>query len=147
MATQPQPGYPAPDRAEADDCAPEDGRGPEDGRAGQIAAAAYDLLDEHGLEGLTIRAVLGKTGLARRAFMPNTRIFNLTGQPAMSVPLGWGEDGLPIGLQFVGRMGDEATLFRLAGQLEQARPWVGRRPTGVSFTNLDVAGVERPLGA
>ncbi len=89
----------------------------------------------------------GAGGLARRAFMPNTRIFNLTGQPAMSVPLGWGEDGLPIGLQFVGRMGDEATLFRLAGQLEQARPWVGRRPTGVSFTNLDVAEVERPLGA
>lgn len=73
----------------------------------------------------------GAGGVARRAFMPNTRIFNLTGQPAMSMPLAWSEEGLPIGLQFVGRMGDEATLFRLAGQLEQVRPWAGRRPLGL----------------
>jgi Asp-tRNA(Asn)/Glu-tRNA(Gln) amidotransferase A subunit family amidase len=73
----------------------------------------------------------GAGGVARRAFMPNTRIFNLTGQPAMSMPLAWSEEGLPIGLQFVGRMEDEATLFRLAGQLEQARPWAGRRPSGL----------------
>ena len=59
-------------------------------------------------------------------FMPNTQAFNNTGQPAMTVPLSWSAGGLPIGLQFVGRMADEATLFRLAGQLEQARPWFGR---------------------
>lgn len=70
----------------------------------------------------------GAAGLARRAFMPNTRIFNLTGQPAMSVPLAWSGDGLPIGVQFVARMGEEATLFRLAAQLEQAAPWAHRRP-------------------
>lgn len=70
----------------------------------------------------------GAAGLARRSFMPNTRIFNLTGQPAMSVPLAWSEAGLPIGVQFVARMGEEATLFRLAAQLEQAAPWAGRRP-------------------
>jgi amidase len=70
----------------------------------------------------------GAAGVARRAFMPNTRIFNLTGQPAMSVPLGWSDNGLPIGVQFVAAMGDEATLFRLAGQLESEAPWAGRRP-------------------
>ena len=61
-------------------------------------------------------------------FSPFTYISNVTGQPAMSMPLHWNSDGLPIGTHFVGRFGDEATLFRLAGQLEAARPWASRRP-------------------
>jgi Asp-tRNA(Asn)/Glu-tRNA(Gln) amidotransferase A subunit family amidase len=61
---------------------------------------------------------------------------NITGQPAMSVPLFWNTDGLPLGVQFVGRYADEATLFRLAAQLEETRPWFNRRPT-MSDTNDD----------
>jgi amidase len=47
----------------------------------------------------------------------------------MSVPLTWNRDGFPIGMQFVARFGDEATLFRLAAQLEAAQPWAHRWPT------------------
>jgi Asp-tRNA(Asn)/Glu-tRNA(Gln) amidotransferase A subunit family amidase len=55
-------------------------------------------------------------------------LFNLTGQPAISLPLCQSESGLPIGIQFVSHFGDEATLFRLAAQLEREMPWSDRKP-------------------
>ena len=63
-------------------------------------------------------------------FIPWTPVFNVTGQPAMSVPLHWNEAGLPIGMHFISKWGDEATLFRLAGQLEKAKPWFDKAPAG-----------------
>ena len=68
-------------------------------------------------------------GLFRAAaYVPFTPPFNVTGQPGISLPLHWNEAGLPIGVQFVGRFGDEETLLSLAGQLETASPWADRRP-------------------
>jgi amidase len=57
---------------------------------------------------------------------PYTMVANVTGQPSLSLPLHWTADGLPMGLLFTARLADEATLFRLAGQLEQALPWRDR---------------------
>jgi amidase len=68
-------------------------------------------------------------GFERAAeFVPYTPLMNATGQPAMSVPLFWNDGGLPIGTHFTAPYGDEATLFRLAAQLEEARPWAHKRP-------------------
>ncbi|HZB05718.1 MAG TPA: amidase [Thermoleophilaceae bacterium] len=61
-------------------------------------------------------------------FTPYTALFNVTGQPAISVPLFHGDDGLPTAVQLAGRPAGEATLLSLAGQLESARPWADRRP-------------------
>jgi amidase len=72
---------------------------------------------------------LGKAMGPLLHYLPVTAIQNATGQPAISLPLAQSKNGLPIGLHFAGRFGDEATLLRLAGQLEKARPWANKHPS------------------
>lgn len=79
---------------------------------------------------------------ALRAYSPFTSPFNMSGQPAMSVPLAWNGEGLPIGVMFAAGFGEEAALFRLAGQLEAARPWGHRRPPSLSLS-VESAGGDR----
>ena len=62
-------------------------------------------------------------------YVPFTAMQNVTGQPAMNIPLYWNKDNLPIGTQFVAPFGDELTLLKLAAQLEKAAPWVHRYDT------------------
>lgn len=60
-----------------------------------------------------------------------TQVQNFTGQPAVSVPLCWSPDGLPVGIMFVGRYGDESTLYSISAQLERAKPWWNKKPEGI----------------
>ncbi len=76
----------------------------------------------------TMSQVLSDIAPTLRRYMPGTAMFNMSGQPAMSVPLAWNSAGLPLGMMFAARFGDEATLYRLAAQLEQARPWKDKMP-------------------
>lgn len=62
-------------------------------------------------------------------WVPYTQLANITGRPAMNVPLHWTAGGLPLGVQFVGKLGSEGQLLRLAAELEQAQPWADKRPT------------------
>ena len=95
-----------------------------------------------GLMGSGLLSLLARTGwlqpvidgIARDNLTPYpfTQLANLTGTPAMSLPLHWTADGLPLGVQICGPMGDETTLLQLAAELEQARPWFGRLPAMAS---------------
>ncbi len=92
-------------------------------RRAQEWVAKFDLASALKLPGLVDKAVARAFG-----FAPFTAVANVTGQPSMSVPLWWNDDGLPMGACLTGRFGDEATLFSLAAQLERARPWRARKP-------------------
>ena len=80
--------------------------------------------------GKILSKIAGVNVMAERVFgfAPYTALLNATGQPAMSVPLYWNKENLPIGMQFIGKYGDEAGLLRLAGQLEKAKPWFNKMP-------------------
>jgi amidase len=99
--------------------------------------AVLGLLDRVGLLGLLARAGLldgtvDKIARDSLQYVPFTQLANLTGTPAMSVPLHWTKEGLPLGVQFVARFNEEARLLQLAAQLEAARPWFTRLPAWVT---------------
>jgi amidase len=102
--------------------------------------ALWDEVDVLVTPGLGSTPIAAEAGYGRAApaafdragrFTPFTPPFNVTGQPAVTLPAGSADDGLPLSVQLVGRRGAEDTLYSLAGQIEQARPWADRRP-GVS---------------
>jgi amidase len=97
-----------------------------------VEKAALKVVNTLGLGKLLKRSgIIDKIAIANLSKVPFTQLANFTGQPAMSVPLHWTSDGLPCGMQFMAKMGDEATLFRLAKQLEDEKPWFNRRPETV----------------
>lgn len=80
---------------------------------------------------LRAAGVVEKVAIDNLAAMPFTQLGNITGLPSMSAPLHWTPDGLPVGVCFNAPFGDEATLFRLAAQLEKAAPWFDKRPADI----------------
>ena len=99
--------------------------------------ALWDEIDVLVTPGMATTAIAAEGGFDRPApvavniagrFTPFTPLFNLTGQPAVTVPAGMGSDGLPLSVQLVGRLGAEDMLYSLAGQLESVAPWAQQRP-------------------
>lgn len=99
-------------------------------RVGALARSAWERAQIQAVVRLPFRSLVDRLlrEMSAQAFEKtgNTMLFNLTGQPAASIPLWWNAKGLPVGVQLAARFGDEATLFRVASQLEAARPWEGR---------------------
>jgi Asp-tRNA(Asn)/Glu-tRNA(Gln) amidotransferase A subunit family amidase len=103
-------------------------------RVGEVATSALEtaagmtLVRARGGRALRKLGVIDKAVFKNLSWVPYTQLANMTGRPAMSVPLYWTPDGLPLGVQFVSPLGGEGTLLRLASQLETARPWFDRVP-------------------
>jgi amidase len=103
-------------------------------RIGELKPKPYEVAALKMVNRLGLGSWLRRSGVIDRIAMQNmartpfTQLANFTGQPAMSVPLHWTRGGLPCGVHFMARIGDEATLFRLAAQLEKTSPWFNRRP-------------------
>lgn len=85
------------------------------------------LVTSLNLEGV-LKARIGPLAEKIFSYIPYTALGNMAGQPSMSVPLHWSEDGLPVGVMFTGPVGREDMLFRLAAQLEEAQPWMKKAP-------------------
>ncbi|MCF8086180.1 MAG: hypothetical protein K9J48_04730 [Desulfohalobiaceae bacterium] len=98
-------------------------------RIGETGPSRRERLGLDAIQSLGLSRLLSWSGAVERtalvslARMPFTQVANLTGQPAMSLPLHKSKDGLPCGVQCISALGGETTLFRLAGQLERVRPW------------------------
>lgn len=93
------------------------------------------IVNTFGLQNLLLKSgMTKKVALQNLEKLPFTQLANLTGQPAMSVPLYWTESGLPLGSQFIAPMGDEKTLLQLAHQLEKAQPWFNHTPANQPHT-------------
>jgi amidase len=103
-------------------------------RIGELKAKPYEIGALKAVDRLRLGRPLRRSGIVNRlaihqmARTPFTQLANFTGQPAMSMPLHWTRAGLPCGVHFMARIGDEATLFRLAAQLEKENPWFQRKP-------------------
>jgi amidase len=103
-------------------------------RIGELKPKRYEICALKVVDRLRLGRQLRRSGIVDRlairqmARTPFTQLANFTGQPAMSMPLHWTRAGLPCGVHFMARIGDEATLFRLAAQLERENPWFQKRP-------------------